>query len=71
MAVFYDTGGGDIYAGKNKKACIDAMLIDNSEMDLSEVRKVSGKTPMVREPGPIEDEYVDLGYGYCIASENA
>jgi hypothetical protein len=70
MAVFYDTGGGDIYAGKNKKACIDAMLKDSPDTDLSEVIKVSGKTLMSREPGPIEDEYADSGYGYCIASEN-
>jgi hypothetical protein len=47
MGVFYDTGGGDIYAGKNKKACIDAMKKDGgADFDLSEVRKVSGKMLM-------------------------
>lgn len=70
MAVFYDTGGGDIYAGRNKKVCIDAMLKDCPDMNLSEVYKVSGKTLIEREPGSIEDEYVDLGYGYYIASDN-
>lgn len=85
MAIFMDTGGGDIYAGETKEACLDAMKKDVGEEDFAEIAEdvfeVSGATPMNVECGECEnctgkhkstlaEEYTDLGYGYCIASTN-
>lgn len=85
MAVFYDTGNGDIYAGETKKACLDAMKKDIGDGDLSRIKRdifeVSGEMKMYVECGDCEDcpgkhestlaeEYTNLGYGYRIASDN-
>jgi hypothetical protein len=76
MAVFYDTGGGDIYAAETKEECINAMLKDSPDLDPSEFFEVSGTTKMRSDEPPdtervtLESQYTNLGYGYCIASEN-
>lgn len=83
MAVFMDTGGGDIYAGETEEACLAAMREDIGDANFAEiekdVREVSGdaKVGMENEDGTISDqvttlaeEYTDIGHGYCIASSN-
>jgi len=84
MAVFYDTGGGDIYAGETKQDCVAAMKSDigdeevNDWLNQGEVQEVSGEMKMRLEnedgtPGELvtlDSEYTNLGYGYCIASSN-
>ena len=78
MAIFMDTGGGDIYAAETKEACVAAMLKDNPELDVDQVEEVPGDKKMAMEnedgsagePSTLAEQYTDLGYGYCIASEN-
>lgn len=77
MAVFYDTGGGDIYAGETKEAVLAAMRQDMGEVD-ADIFEVPGSTKIrvENEDGSVggfstlEWEYTDLGFGYCISSEN-
>jgi len=80
MAVFYDTGGGDIYAGPTKEAVIAAMKADSSEIDEQEIFEVSGKTKMAAtdenecptgESVTLEDEYTEGLGAYCICTENS
>lgn len=79
MAVFFDTGGGDIYAGPTKEAVFAQMQEDCDDIDLKDAFEVPG-TQKIRlsaendEPTDdlitLEEEYdEDLGT-YCIASEN-
>jgi len=81
MAVFYDTGGGDIYAGPTREAVIAAMKEDIGDDDFleDEIFEVPGtfKMRVEEEDGKASDELVSLAeeYGddttaYCIASEN-
>ena len=79
MAVFFDTGSGDIYAGPTKEAVIAAMQADSSDFDLAEVREVSGQTKMrisdendvpTEELTTLEEEYGNDTDTYCIASDN-
>ena len=82
MPVFMDTGGGDIYAGETRDACIEAMKKDLGEEDFaeiqSEISEVGGSTKMrlenedgsIGELSTLAEEYTDLGYGYCIATTN-
>ena len=81
MVVFFDTGGGDIYAGPTKEAVIAAIKADVGEEDFVEadMREVSGKTKMrvsnendepTDELITLEDEYGNDTDAYCIASEN-
>ena len=82
MAVFYDDGGGDIYAGETKEACLEAMLKDCGDeaqewIDEGWVSEVPGSKKMRVEKddgtsyqSTLEEEYTNLGYGYCIASVN-
>ena len=37
MAVFFDTGGGDIYAGPDKKSVLDAIREDIGDEDFNEI----------------------------------
>lgn len=79
MAVFFDTGGGDIYAGPTKEAVIKEILQNNADLDISEIFEVPGTmkvqaTDENDEPKAelttLDEEYVE-GFGaYCIASEN-
>lgn len=82
MPVFMNTGGGDIYAGETREACIKAMREDLGDKDFAEIEpeifEIDGSTKMRLEnedgtPGelvPLSQEYTNLGYGYCIASTN-
>ena len=83
MAIFMDTGGGDIYAAETKEACLAAIKADLGEKDFREIEgeifEVAGDSPIQCEeedgsPGTtsttLAEEYTDLGHGYCIASSN-
>jgi hypothetical protein len=80
MAVFMDTGGGDIYAAETREQCIAAIKADVSEEDFAgiehELAEVSGSLLMNdSERGQITlDENYRLNgiidQGYCIATEN-
>jgi hypothetical protein len=83
MAVFFDTGGGDIYGGPSKEAVLDAMKEDIGEEDFAEiedeVREVPGTMKMQQsdendeptdETTTLEEEYVESLGSYCIASSN-
>lgn len=79
MAIFMDTGGGDIYAGPPKEAVIAAMLEDSSDIELPEVFEVPGTTKVQEsdengEPSgnliTLDEEYDESLGSYCIASEN-
>jgi hypothetical protein len=80
MAVFIDTGGGDIYGAETKEQAIAAILEDCPELESEqhEFFEVASSTPMRVEnedgsPGELstlEDEYTNLGHGYCVASTN-
>jgi len=79
MAVFFDNGSGDIYAGATREAVIAAMLEDSYDVDLELVEEVSGETKLRAsdENGEATDELITLDEeydealgSYCIASEN-
>lgn len=81
MAVFYDTGGGDIYAGPDRESIIKAMREDIGDDDFDEalIEEVSGDTKMNatdenEQPTgdliSLEDEYGDDALAYCICSNN-
>lgn len=79
MAVFFDTGGGDIYGGPTTEAVIAAMLSDEPSLDLTKIEEVSGDTQMVEtdeneEPTgdtiSLEDEYDETLGSYIVASNN-
>jgi len=79
MAVFFDTGSGDIYGGPTKEAVIAAMQADSSDIDLKDIYEVPGTSKMrvENEDGSVsdemvalEDEYCETLGAYCIASEN-
>jgi hypothetical protein len=83
MAIFMDTGGGDIYAAETKEACLEAMRKDIGDKAFAEIERdtfeVSGEAKMRIEAesddelptiSTLAEEYVNLGHGYCIASEN-
>jgi hypothetical protein len=79
MAVFFDTGGGDIYGGPTKEAVIAAMLDDSDDVDLDDVTEVPGTMKMSAsdENGDptgdtitLEEEYDETFGSYCVASEN-
>jgi hypothetical protein len=81
MAVFYDTGGGDIYAGPTKEAVLALMKEEAhpDDFDESAVFEVPGyhvmnatdenETP-TGELITLDEEYGDDTATYCIASEN-
>jgi hypothetical protein len=80
MAVFMDTGGGDIYGGPTKEAVIAAMKADSDEHDFEkDAFEVSGSTKV----GEVDENEMPTGnlvtlakvFGngadaYMIASEN-
>ncbi len=79
MAIFMDTGGGDIYAGQTKEEVIAAMLEDCPELDVNDAFEVSGSTKMratdeneaeTGELVTLDEEYCESLGTYCIASEN-
>lgn len=85
MAVFYNTGDGDIYAGETKEACIAAMKEDCGEKEFAtfeaQIREEPGSkkillTDEYGEPTDppeyttLTEEYTDMGHGYFIASNN-
>lgn len=80
MPIFMDTGGGDIYAAETKEQCLEAMRKDDCFKDYeeSEAFEVDGSKAMMVEgdgdnpsyESTLAAEYVNLGYGYCIASTN-
>lgn len=67
MAVFFDTGDGDIYGGPTKEAVIAAMQADSDDLDLSAIVEVSGATPM-HTVTTVAEEYDESLGAYCIAS---
>jgi hypothetical protein len=81
MAVFFDTGGGDIYGGPTKEAVIAAMQADSDEVDLEDIFEVSGAQKMrasdwTENDVPTEELItLDAAYdetlgSYMVASEN-
>lgn len=82
MAVFMETGGGDIYAGATKQEVLAAIKRDIGEKDFNclekEIFEVPGNTPIRLEnedesPGELstlEVEYTEGIGAYCIASTN-
>ena len=82
MAVFMDTGGGDIYAAETKEACLAAIKADVGEDDFRDIEdqifEVGGDWPLqveeedgsVGKTSTLAEEYTELGHGYCIASSN-
>jgi hypothetical protein len=82
MAVFMDTGG-DIYAAETKEECLNAIKADIGEKEFAkiedEIFEVGGDEPIQCEeedgsPGTtsttLQEEYTNIGHGYCIASSN-
>lgn len=79
MAVFYDTGGGDIYGGPDKESILAAMHEDNEDIEDDDVFEVPGTQKMQasnEEDEPtgelvtLEEEYDEALGAYCVASEN-
>lgn len=79
MAVFFDTGGGDIYAGPTREAVLEAMHEDSSDFDESGIFEVSGSTKMrvtdeddalTGETITLEEEYGDDTDSYMICTDN-
>jgi len=81
MAVFFDTGGGDIYAGPDKESVIAAIVSDIGDDEFKEIAEdvfeVSGSIKMRVSEGvtppelsTLEEEYDAALGSYCIASEN-
>lgn len=83
MAVFFDTGGGDIYGGPTKEAVLAAIREDMGEEDFNEIEdeiyEVSGLTAMrcsdendepTEEMTTVEAEYTESLGAYCVASSN-
>ena len=82
MAVFMDTGGGDIYAAETKDECIAAIKSDLGEKYFKEIEaeiyevggdmkiRVENEDDSVGEPSTLAEEYTSIGHGYCIASSN-
>lgn len=72
--VFYDTGGGDIYAGRNKKEVVSAMLKDCPDLPIKDVFRVSAHTLLQFNHTWTLAEEVALNYTNnfpcCIASSN-
>jgi hypothetical protein len=78
MAIFMDTGNGDIYAAENRELCYAAMLHDSPDLDTSRAFEVPGTFRMrvEKEDGSnggfstLAEEYIATNDGYCICSEN-
>lgn len=79
MAVFFDTGGGDIYAGPTREAVVAAMKHDSSDIDESQIFEVPGTTKLrvtdeneelTDETITLDEEYSETLGSYCICSEN-
>lgn len=81
MAVFYDTGGGDIYGGPTYEAILKAMIEDfgDGDFDEGEVFEVDGSMKMNATDGngdaigeliTIAEEYGDDVLAYCVCSDN-
>lgn len=81
MAVFYDTGGGDIYGGPDKESIIEAIRADigDDDFDEDDLFEVSGTQEMrasneneeaTDELVTLEEEYDESLGAYCVASEN-
>lgn len=79
-AVFYDTGGGDIYGGSTKEACLEAMKSDmGADFVERDVFEVNGDTKMLMQDEDerptdelmtLNDAYTELGGAYCVATDN-
>ena len=79
MAVFFDTGNGDIYGGFDKAAVLAAMHADYSDISEPEVFEVPG-TQMMQASDEndqptgdlisLNDEYGADSDAYCVASKN-
>ena len=79
MAVFFDTGGGDIYGGPTKEAILAAIRIDAGDKDFAEIHEVPGTTKMrvsdendepTEELTTLDAEYEESLGSYCVASYN-
>jgi hypothetical protein len=80
MAVFFDTGGGDIYGGASREAVIEAMRDDIGEDFVeADIEKVSGTMKMLEadendaptgELITLDDAFTEGIGAYCVASEN-
>ena len=79
MAVFFDTGYGDIYGGPTKEAVIAAMFSDEPGLDIAQIEEVSGDAEMVEvnendEPTEdtisLEDKYDETLGVYIVCFNN-
>jgi|GEM_PF-3486517 len=80
MTVFYNTGGGDIYAGPTKEAVIAEMRFDmGDDFVEADIEEVSGSTKMrVTDENErptellvtLDEEYDEHLGAYCICSDN-
>lgn len=82
MAVFFDTGGGDIYGGPTKEAVIAAMQSDlGDDLVLEDIVEVPGTAKMqvgdedegvdpLEKLSTLEEEYDEKLGVYCVASKN-
>lgn len=76
-----DTGGGDVYAGPTKDACLAAMKKDSDDFEPSDAFEIEGSTKirvtdenddLTGELTTLDEEYVAdaIDGAYCIATEN-
>lgn len=78
MAVFMDSGGGDIYGAETKEECLAAIAEDCPDFENSNAFEVCGesKARLLNEddsPGEmvtLREVYSNIGYGYLVASTN-
>ena len=83
MAVFFDTGGGDIYGGPTKEAVLAAIREDLGDEDFKEIESEIYELPgdhkitmmdeneeMTDEMTTLDAEYVESLGSYCVASSN-
>ncbi|MFC5861064.1 hypothetical protein ACFPT7_02030 [Acidicapsa dinghuensis] len=79
MAIFMDTGGGDIYGGPSKEAVLAQMQADSDDFDIAGAFEVPGTQKMrvsdendepTDELTTLEEEYDESLGVYCVASEN-
>lgn len=79
MAVFYDTGGGDIYGGSDYESVLSAMRADSDDIDEEQIFEVSGNAKITisdenEEPTTevvtLEEAYGNDTEAYCVGSDN-
>lgn len=83
MAVFFNTGGGDIYGGCSKEAVLSAIREDMGDDDFAAIKEEIYEVPgsmkiggmdengeSTDETSTLEAEYDESLGSYCMASNN-